>query len=357
MNCSSTLRSAILVLATCLSTGAVAGCTAGTTEAEDTRALESAVSGGEWVARLYRDVLGREGEPEGMSFWTGVHAGGAPRFDIAMAFLDSDEARRNRVTWMYQNVLQRDPDPEGYEWHLNRLRKGVPTTTELAVFFASEEYFVELCYEDDYEYVYSLYTNLLGRDPSDEEVTGWLESGADRFQLAQHFIHSEEMRGNVVRFYYAFYLHREAEPSGFEAHMNALRSGWSHEQVAAGFLSSDEYYDMDPGAAPAPVGGGGSCGAVTDEGECQGNVAVYCDAGELVADDCAAYGETCDAGYCGGGVDPDPQPGGGSCGAIDEVGVCQGTVVSYCDAGELVSYDCADDGTSCGDVGGYFDCL
>ena len=105
--------------------------------------------------------------------------------------------------------------------------------------------------------------------------------------------------------------------------------------------------------------GGSDCGTVTFEGQCDGTVLSYCDNGTLVSGDCGAGGcGFCEAGgyfdcieSCGGGTG-----GGGDCGSVTYEGQCDGTVLSYCENG-LVSYDCAEyTDCTCGDVGGYFDC-
>ncbi|MFH1811183.1 MAG: MYXO-CTERM sorting domain-containing protein [Pseudomonadota bacterium] len=48
------------------------------------------------------------------------------------------------------------------------------------------------------------------------------------------------------------------------------------------------------------------------------------------------------------GQDHATSPDAGSCGALTFIGECQGTVVRWCDDGEILTYDCADDDTACG---------
>ena len=151
------------------------------------------------------------------------------------------------------------------------------------------------------------------------------------------------------------------------------------------------------------------CGGITYEGCCQGQVAVWCEDGELSETDCAsdlACGWVADLGYyCGsdGGVDPsgdlpkdcpgsDPPPdctpncqgvscgddgcggtcgtcgddascqGGscvsssGGCGEVTYDGCCDGQVATWCDEGELVTDDCTQYDGQCGwvDGSGYY---
>jgi hypothetical protein len=52
-----------------------------------------AMSNGEYVAQLYRDVLGREADPDGLASWTALlDAGGTTRGQILIGFSESQEA-------------------------------------------------------------------------------------------------------------------------------------------------------------------------------------------------------------------------------------------------------------------------
>jgi hypothetical protein len=49
----------------------------------------------------------------------------------------------------------------------------------------------------------------------------------------------------------------------------------------------------------------------------------------------------------------------GGCGDVTDVGTCQGSVLYYCDSGQLLAFDCASDGGVCGYNAEeqYYDCL
>jgi len=47
------------------------------------------------------------------------------------------------------------------------------------------------------------------------------------------------------------------------------------------------------GLSNQPPGGGASCGSITASGECNGNNLLYCNNGEVISEDCEAYGMTC----------------------------------------------------------------
>lgn len=115
----------------------------------------------------------------------------------------------------------------------------------------------------------------------------------------------------------------------------------------------------NPDPVPPP-GGGCDLGF---EGECQGDVARYCVGEQLVEVDCAAWSQSC--GYIAPGVgyycqeDAAANPPADACQGIDSGGTCQGDVVVWCEQGELVQVDCAAWGESCGysELDGLYVCL
>jgi len=98
------------------------------------------------------------------------------------------------------------------------------------------------------------------------------------------------------------------------------------------------------------------CGDIDYYGICQGNVATWCNGkGNIETNDCSAQGKEC------GWVDD--QKGNHCvtkpCGDIDYFGQCDGDVALWCNEGELQSNNCASSGQACGvvdDQSGYY-CL
>ncbi len=88
------------------------------------------------------------------------------------------------------------------------------------------------------------------------------------------------------------------------------------------------------------------CGELTYEGACDGAVAQWCDVmGQKHTQDCAELGQPCQ--YLG------PESGywcfdAEACQGYDYRGQCDGTVLTWCEDGEVFSQDCADDDQVCG---------
>src|SRR5205085_8561058 len=77
------------------------------------------------VSQVYRDLLGREVEPGGLAFWSGLLDQGVPRFQVVLDIEASLEYQTDLVQEMYQRFLHRDLDPVGQAVFVTALRAGV----------------------------------------------------------------------------------------------------------------------------------------------------------------------------------------------------------------------------------------
>jgi Domain of unknown function (DUF4214) len=62
-----------------------------------------------FVWALYRDIHGRQNDPDGVAYWTWVLNTGAPRYEVTKAFLESPEHIDVVVRTQHQRILGRDP--------------------------------------------------------------------------------------------------------------------------------------------------------------------------------------------------------------------------------------------------------
>ena len=103
--------------------------------------------------RLYEAVFNRnpmEGDTAGLGYWVGEIDAGMTLEDVAARFIDSSEfvaaygASPDNATFLtklYENILDRSPDSEGYGWWLNELNTNSERTQAkvLAEFAESDE--------------------------------------------------------------------------------------------------------------------------------------------------------------------------------------------------------------------------
>ncbi len=93
------------------------------------------------------------------------------------------------------------------------------------------------------------------------------------------------------------------------------------------------------------ISGPDTCGGVDGVGECDGEVARWCEDGVAKSRDCGTCMQKCElVGGLGATCIDDP------CMGLDYLGRCTGNVAEWCQDGQLQSADCAADGMTCGYV-------
>lgn len=115
-------------------------------------ALDLAGGGAGQLYRLYQAVFDRAPDPGGMGYWLARQDAGTSLVSIADGFVGSAEfvAANGRlddaayVTRLYQNVLDRAPDPGGFAWHVDSLAHGVTRAEALLNFSESAEFIAGL---------------------------------------------------------------------------------------------------------------------------------------------------------------------------------------------------------------------
>ena len=94
-------------------------------------------------------------------------------------------------------------------------------------------------------YVIAVYREILGRDPSIDELQVWsqlLKSGISREAFANAVDHSDEYYATIIRPAYEKYFGRDADDAGIAFWTSQMRSGLTDEQLEAKFIASDEFY-------------------------------------------------------------------------------------------------------------------
>ncbi|MFZ9733984.1 MAG: DUF4214 domain-containing protein, partial [Burkholderiaceae bacterium] len=93
-------------------------------------AFDVASVGGE-AYRVYKAAFNREPDQGGLGYWIAQMDSGMNMVEMAARFIDSNEFREiygtsptdeQYLTKVYQNILGRDPEPDGYNWWLNEMR-------------------------------------------------------------------------------------------------------------------------------------------------------------------------------------------------------------------------------------------
>jgi hypothetical protein len=98
--------------------------------------------------RIYTAAFGREPDQPGLGYWINAMDQGASLIEVAASFLGSDEFTERYganvdntgyIDAVYTNVLARQPDAEGYTYWLNEMENGASRQQLLASFSESPE--------------------------------------------------------------------------------------------------------------------------------------------------------------------------------------------------------------------------
>lgn len=226
------------------------------------------------VYRLYRATLGREPDEQGHWNWTQRIAeqglsleAAAFRFVASPEFRTRYDAARDEdfVTLLYRNVLEREPDADGFAAWVGALQTGSRDRESAVLGFSeSREFRAETASEalgwsraayqarwsDD---VFRLYQATLDRPPDLQGFLNWtarLADGRPYLEVVGGFVDSREFQTrfdarrneDFVTLLYNNVLDRDPDPTGLETWTRAL-SGEARDrtEVVAGFAQSREF--------------------------------------------------------------------------------------------------------------------
>jgi TorA maturation chaperone TorD len=163
------------------------------------------------VRRAYQDILGRDPDPEGLrSYRNKIVNEGWSEQDVREALRRSDEyastdrrtASADRIIRRaYQEILHREPDPSGLE---------------------------------------SYRRNILENGWDEHDVRQALRRSTEKRQQRQAV--SDAQATEIVRRAYLAVLNREPDETGLRDYkLRVMRDGWSEQQVVEALRNSDEY--------------------------------------------------------------------------------------------------------------------
>ena len=168
---------------------------------EGAESLSRPVTPSSYVTALYRAILGREPDPAGLQVWVRALLDGA---DTAVAAFVASAEFRSRlpdcrdtvavfalVTRLYQHALGRTPAPgESAAW-TSRIVTTCDVKGGVTAFLDSAEYLAVPRTLADHVTV--RYRALLGREPGDGDVSGWVDYlSAQRASIEDRFVESPE---------------------------------------------------------------------------------------------------------------------------------------------------------------------
>lgn len=173
----------------------------------------------EYLGYAYRAILGREPDDAGLQYWSSELQQGATRRWLLSEFVVSTEFTRlcgnygivrgnitglehadksagvtKFVTFIYRNVLKRDPDSGGLNYWAGEMLENGMTASRLVEEFAKSQEFASANISNE-EYVERLYETVLGRKSDESGKQYWvslMNTGYSRHDILREFTRSAE---------------------------------------------------------------------------------------------------------------------------------------------------------------------
>ncbi len=221
-----------------------------------------------FVNRLYENFLGREGDSEGIAYWSNLLENNLSAADVAKEFFkspefqNSDTSDREFVRKLYKTFLDREPDKDGWDYWTKMLEEKRVKREQIFYSFVfsreftltSLEYKITPYDKEDklYSFIERFYNLILDRTPAPTEVYYWydniMEGKMTPKEVAGGFLYSKEFldknldNESFVRVLYQAVMNRAAEEEGLRFWVGKLNDGeYSRQKVIEFFLDSEEF--------------------------------------------------------------------------------------------------------------------
>lgn len=159
---------------------------------------------GLFVAQVYFGIMTRDADYDGFRGWLSWLENGGTQVQLVDNFLTSSEFQSKFgnnldngqfVTRMYENVLLREPDSNGKNYFVGQLNSGQMTRSQVGLAFLQSQEFQNLKTSQNQIVVSLLYFDMLRRQPDSggfSNFVGQLNSGSSLASVVQSFLTSSE---------------------------------------------------------------------------------------------------------------------------------------------------------------------
>lgn len=220
-----------------------------------------------FVAAAFEEVLIRQVDTVSLtSFSTALQNGAMSREVFSETLTHSVEYFSSVVGSDYSQFLGRAPDAAGMAFWDSLMGQGLSDEQLAAQLIGTPEYFAHAGGTNK-AWVDHMYFDLLGRSPDLQGEAAWvnaLGAGMPRSLAAYGFASSSEREAIIVRNDYQVFLGRQASQMEVAGWVNGFSDGLRNEDIIAGFVGSDEFFnnhDGQSGSGGVNVGSG-SVGSV-----------------------------------------------------------------------------------------------
>lgn len=202
-----------------------------------------------FLRQLYRDLLGRAPDEAGLAFsLDNLRSGRKTRDQVAADFLTSREFFGIEVDKFYLRFLDRQADPAGRQFFINKLVSGASEADVIVLIATSQEYLSRFGRTNE-SFVRQLYVDILERQGEPAGVSAHVQAlnlGIfTKEQIVGNFLASDEAYKGAIEFYFCCLLRQTPEPAEVRELFDILNLGiFDPREAKALVLGSEDYLDV-----------------------------------------------------------------------------------------------------------------
>jgi hypothetical protein len=201
-----------------------------------------------YVTGLYQALLNRAPDSAGLAFFGTQLQTGTPRAQVVQEFWRAPEHRGLEVDALFSKYLHRAADVAGRTFFIQLFLAGASKADIQADLLTSHEYLALHFAAADY--VTALYQDVLQRDPDPTGEAVWvnlLQNGGRRLDVVQAMLAVDEYNRQIIDGLYLSFLQRPADPVGEQALLNVVRGQcYALELAAELILRTNEFLALQP---------------------------------------------------------------------------------------------------------------
>jgi uncharacterized repeat protein (TIGR01451 family) len=171
-----------------------------------------------FVQNLYRELLGREPDSDGDTFWVDyvtAHNNSAGHMQAAQGFMNSAEYKEHYITCVYENFLGRAPDAGGLQFWTQKMgNPGTPGQNTgsaderyiVAAFLGSDEFYIKSG-NTPQSWINAVYEDVFGRAADGQGAAFWMNElqtrgAADRDGIMRDLLMQPEAAHLLLNSFY-----------------------------------------------------------------------------------------------------------------------------------------------------------
>jgi hypothetical protein len=187
-------------------------------------------------------VAGRAAQENEINYWNRQMATGMNQQAVAAALLAGPEYRGQIIGEMYQQILGRQVEAAGLSYWLDVWAAHGGSEIVKASLLGSAEYFANHG-SHDAGFIQGLYQDVLGRSASASEVAYWqgVLGTSSRTAVAMGFVTSNELRLAMINSWYQEFLGRAVDQPSQVFWLQQIRAGATPQKILSNILGSAEY--------------------------------------------------------------------------------------------------------------------